>query len=55
MNNILYVTSFNKKLFDVTGKAMIQSFLGTGIEGDLLITYEDGIKEVLKLIDQIES
>ena len=51
MNNILYVTSFNKKLFDVTGKAMIQSFLGTGIEGDLLITYEDGIKEEIPSSD----
>ena len=45
MNNILYVTSFNKKLFDVTGRAMIRSFLGAEIEGDLLVTYEDDIKD----------
>ena len=53
MNNILYVTSFNKKLFDVTGKAMIKSFLDTGIEGDLLVTYEDDIENEIPSLEKI--
>tara|TARA_R100000008_G_scaffold85460_1_gene75456 strand:+ start:3391 stop:4167 length:777 start_codon:yes stop_codon:yes gene_type:complete len=41
----LYVTSFNKKLYEATGKKMIESFVFNKTEGDLLITYEDGIDE----------
>ena len=53
MSNILYVTSFNKQLFDVTGRAMIKSFLGAGIEGDLLVTYEDDIESELPSSEKI--
>jgi len=41
--NILYVTSFNKRLFNLTGKNMLSSFITKQIEGDMLIVYEDGI------------
>ena len=40
---ILYVTSFNKNLYQVTGRSMIESFVKWKTEGDLLITFEDGI------------
>ena len=53
MNKTLYVTSFNKKLFDATGKAMIQSFLSSKIEGDLLVTYEDDIAQEIPKADTI--
>lgn len=45
MNDILYVTSFNKRLFDATGKRMINSFIEKEIEGDLLIAHEEGVGE----------
>jgi hypothetical protein len=53
MNKTLYVTSFNKKLFDATGKAMIQSFLSSKIEGDLLVTHEDDIAKEIPKADTI--
>ena len=53
MNKTLYVTSFNKKLFDVTGKAMIESFLSSKIEGDLLVTHEDDIAQEIPKADNI--
>ena len=53
MNKTLYVTSFNKKLFDVTGKDMVNSFLSTGMQGDLLVTYEDDIAEQIPKADNI--
>ena len=53
MNKTLYVTSFNKKLFDVTGEAMVQSFLRAKIQGDLLVTYEDDIEKKIPKADSI--
>ena len=53
MNKTLYVTSFNKKLFDVTGEAMVQSFLRAKIQGDLLVTYEDDIENKIPKADSI--
>lgn len=37
---ILYVTSFNKALYEATGKAMIESFLNTNPDAKMLVTYE---------------
>ena len=42
---ILYVTSFNEHLYQATGKDMIKSFVMWKTEGNLLITYEDGVHE----------
>ena len=53
MNKTLYVTSFNKKLFEVTGKSMVESFLNTKMEGHLLITYEDDISKEIPKADNI--
>jgi len=39
-NNILYLTSFNERLYRATGQYMIDSFIRCRIEGDLLATYE---------------
>ena len=38
---ILYVTSFNKFLYEVTGKNLLESFAHNKIDGDLLIAHED--------------
>jgi len=38
---ILYVTTFNKKLYDKSGKNLIQSYLDNISLGDLLVCYED--------------
>ena len=47
MPRLLYVTSFNKELYQATGKDMLHSFLDTETEGDMLITHEDGVdKEI---------
>jgi hypothetical protein len=48
MNNILYVTSFNQKIYKHSGKHLIQSFADKGIEGDLYIGYEEDIADFLK-------
>jgi len=40
---ILYVTSFNKKLYEATGKDMLESFVYVKTEGEILVTYEDDI------------
>jgi hypothetical protein len=40
---ILYVTSFNKHLYNSTGKNLLKTFVSHKTEGDLLITYEDDI------------
>ena len=53
MSNILYVTSFNKDLFNATGRDMVNSFLSVGVEGDFLVTYEDGIKDEIPQSDNI--
>lgn len=39
--SILYITSFNKKLYDLTGKRLIETFKNTKSEGDLLCYVED--------------
>lgn len=44
---ILYVTTFNQRLYDATGKHMIESFVRHKTEGDLLIAYEDGLDKVI--------
>jgi hypothetical protein len=44
---ILYVTTFNQRLYDATGKNMIESFVRHKTEGDLLIAYEDGLDKVI--------
>ncbi len=38
--SVLYVTSFIEKMYDLTGKNMIESFYNTNQEGDILICYE---------------
>ena len=45
--SILYVTSFNKRLFRITGYNMVHSFLDTDTEGTLFATYEDDILQSL--------
>ena len=52
MNKILYVTSFDQKLYDATGKNMLESFKKHKIEGDLLITYED-YSDISKIVDSV--
>ena len=51
--SILYVTSFNKKLFRVSGYNMVHSFLDTDTEGDFLVTYEDDIFKDLPKSDKL--
>ena len=43
----LYVTSFNKRLYEATGQKMIESFVYNKTEGDLLITYEDDLDQII--------
>ncbi len=38
----LYVTCFDEKIFNITGKECISSFLNARVEGDLLLAYEGG-------------
>ena len=45
--NILYTTSFNKHLYEATGKNLIQSFVHHKTAGDLLIAYEDEIDAII--------
>lgn len=45
--NILYITTFNKKMWEVSGKNMVESFLRTNCEGKMLICYE-GLKFSIK-------
>ena len=44
---ILYVTTFNNKLYNATGRDMIESFVKYKTEGDLLIAHEDSLDEVI--------
>tara|TARA_R110000823_G_scaffold267453_1_gene387418 strand:+ start:6378 stop:7178 length:801 start_codon:yes stop_codon:yes gene_type:complete len=44
---ILYVTTFNQRLYDATGKNMIESFVRHKTEGDLLIAHEDDLDKVI--------
>tara|TARA_R110002020_G_scaffold3005_8_gene13922 strand:+ start:1312 stop:2148 length:837 start_codon:yes stop_codon:yes gene_type:complete len=53
MSKTLYVTSFNKPMFEATGKRMVMSFINAGVEGDLLITYEQEIAEEIPKADSI--
>jgi hypothetical protein len=39
--NILYVTTFNKRLYNITGKNLIESFLNNNIDAKLLVCYEN--------------
>jgi hypothetical protein len=41
MSNVLYVTSFNKHLYDATGRNLLESFIRTDTEGKLLATCEE--------------
>jgi len=43
MNNTLYVTSFNHKIYKHSGKHLLESFSKFNIQADLLIGYEDDI------------
>ena len=36
----LWITSFNRKLYEFSGKKFIQTFANSGVKGDLLITHE---------------
>jgi len=38
---ILWVTSFNKTLFDLSGKKLVESFVKTGTDGTLLVCHEN--------------
>lgn len=40
-NNVTYVTSFNERIFKISGIGMIHSFLKTRTEGHLIAYYED--------------
>jgi len=51
MTKLLYVTSFNKRLYDLSGRNMFESFLSIQKEGGLLLTYEN--KELYGYMDYI--
>ena len=56
MSKILYVSSFNERLYKLSATRLINSFLGLKIEGDLLLTYEvnnknDNYIDFLKHLD----
>ena len=42
---ITYVTTFNKTLYESTGKKMLESFCNTGQDGTMIVCYEDDIKD----------
>jgi hypothetical protein len=49
----LYMTTFNKKLFDLTGKFMLKTYIDTKQEGDLLVALENLDKKyILKIISK---
>lgn len=37
--SILYLTSFNEKLYNASGREMLESFYSSGCEGEIAITY----------------
>jgi len=45
MSRILYVTTFNKRLYTTTGRNILRGFQESGTEGDFFIAYEDNIGE----------
>jgi len=51
---ILYVTTFNEKIFNATGNKMINSFLSSGSEGDMLVCPEN-FKFRLSSIKRVNS
>lgn len=57
INKILYVTSVTQKLYEISGKYMLQSFVNCQTDGDLLITYEDeqGVDFPNKLRNDVEN
>lgn len=46
--NIVYCSTFDKKLFDAVGKTFLRSFAKRRPEGDLVICYEDDIAQQIK-------
>ena len=42
---VLFVTSFHREMFEVTGRRLVESFLDSGIQGNLLMCHEgfDGV------------
>lgn len=48
--SILYVTSMNKKIYELSGIRLLSSFLETNMKNDLLITYEED-NEFLEKLD----
>ena len=55
MTRVLYTTSFNETLYNATGRHLIDSFLDTHSEGDLLVTYEDDIEKTIPKRENIIS
>ncbi len=48
MSQILYVTTFNKKLYDLIGYKLLDTFFQYETQGDLLVVYEDNIRTILE-------
>lgn len=38
--NVLYVSTFNRKFWEISGKNMVESFLRTNCDGSILLCYE---------------
>ncbi len=53
MSEVLYVTSFNRVLYDSTGKRLLKSFLKSGSGGDILATYEGDVEKDIPDSQQI--
>lgn len=43
--SVLYVTSFNKTLYQNSGRKMLDSFYNTKCEGDMLVTYDGSFQK----------
>lgn len=56
MSKILYVSSFNERLYKLSATRLINSYLGLKIEGDLLLTYEvnDKNKNYIDFLKNLE-
>jgi hypothetical protein len=50
---LLYVTSFNSKLFNATGHNLVKSFIETDSEGILLLTYDEYPIRIGTLVENI--
>jgi len=44
---VLYVTSVNKQLWNICGSALVESFLSVKVNGNLLVTYENNLSNVV--------